>query len=129
MKDYYDLWLLARSYEFDPERLAEAIAATFTRRNTPIPTETPDGLKPAFYEDRVKTAQWRAFIEDVAVDPGSLADVAAVLSDFLMPAARAAASLTGGGGDAADGGPCRPTNTYDNDDGRRPTSVQSDRSS
>lgn len=112
LKDYYDLWLLARSYEFDPARLAEAIAATFRRRGTPIPTDVPDGLKPEFYEDRAKTAQWRAFIDDVAVDPGSLADVAAVLSDFLTPAARAAASLAGGGGDTA-GGPGRPANTAD----------------
>lgn len=98
LKDYYDLWLLARSYEFDPDRLAEAIAATFKRRGTPLPTEIPDGLRPEFYEDRAKTAQWKAFIDDLAVDPGSLADVAAILSDFLMPAARAAASLTDGGG-------------------------------
>ena len=92
LKDYYDLWLLARSYEFDPDRLADAIAATFKQRGTAIPTDIPDGLKPEFYEDRAKRAQWRAFIEDVAVDPGSLADVAAVLTDFLMPAARAAES-------------------------------------
>lgn len=96
LKDYYDLWLLARSYEFDADRLAGAIAATFNRRDTAIPTEIPDGLKPGFYEDRAKTAQWRAFVEDVAVDPGSLADVAAVLIDFLMPAARAAARVSSG---------------------------------
>lgn len=96
LKDYYDLWLLAHSYEFDADRLAGAIAATFNRRDTAIPTEIPDGLKPGFYEDRAKTAQWRAFVEDVAVDPGSLADVAAVLIDFLMPAARAAARVSSG---------------------------------
>ena len=125
LKDYYDLWLLARSYEFDPHRLAEAIAGTFRRRGTPIQTDVPDGLKREFYEDRAKTSQWRAFIDDVAVDPGSLADVAAVLSDFLMPAARAAATLTGGAdGDAADGRPGRPANS-DADDGARPTPIQS----
>lgn len=96
LKDYYDLWLLARSYEVDPDRLAEAIAATFRRRDTAIPTDIPDGLKPGFYEDRAKTAQWRAFVEDVAVDPGSLAEVAAVLTDFLMPGARAAAARASG---------------------------------
>ncbi len=124
LKDYYDLWLLARSYGFDPDRLAEAIAATFKRRGTPIPTDVPDGLKREFYEDRAKAGQWRAFIDDVAVDPGSLADVAAALSDFLMPAARAAASLTGGGADddAGDRRPGRPTNRAD-DDGARPTSI------
>jgi predicted nucleotidyltransferase component of viral defense system len=117
LKDYYDLWLLARSYEFDSGRLAEAIAGTFARRGTPIPTDTPDGLKPAFYEDRAKIDQWRAFVEDVAVDPGSLAEVSAVLVDFLMPAAHAAISLTGDGGGDAVGEPGRPTTA---DDGERP---------
>ena len=87
---------MARSYEFDADRLTGAIAATFNRRDTAIPTEIPDGLKPGFYEDRAKTAQWRAFVEDVAVDPGSLADVAAVLIDFLMPAGRGAARVSSG---------------------------------
>lgn len=87
LKDYYDLWVLSQSYDFDQERLATAIAATFKRRETDIPAELPDGLKPAFYEDKAKLAQWAAFIEDVAADPGALADVCAALAKFLMPAA------------------------------------------
>lgn len=94
LKDYYDLWVLSQSHAFDEERLARAIAATFERRQTPLPAELPDGLKPAFYEDEAKVAQWRAFVEDVAVDPGDLKDVAKTLADFLMPAAGAAAALT-----------------------------------
>ena len=69
LKDYYDLWVLSQSYEFDTARLAAAIAATFKRRGTPIPTEIPDGLRPAFDEDDAKVSQWRAFVEDVTVDP------------------------------------------------------------
>lgn len=87
LKDYYDLWVLCQSYSFDEGRLASAIAATFKRRGTDIPTELPDGLKLAFYEDKAKLAQWSAFIEDVAADPGSLRDVCAALEKFLMPAA------------------------------------------
>ena len=87
LKDYYDLWVLSQSYSFEEERLASAIAATFKRRGTDIPTELPDGLKPAFYEDKAKLAQWAAFIEDVAADPGSLRDVCGALGKFLMPAA------------------------------------------
>ena len=94
LKDYYELWVISKSHAFDEERLARAIAATFARRQTPLPTERPDGLKPAFYEDEAKVAQWRAFIADVAVDPGDLKDVAKALADFLMPAAGAAAALT-----------------------------------
>lgn len=91
LKDYYDLWVLSQSYEFDTARLAVAIAATFKRRETAIPTEIPDGLCPAFYEDDAKVTQWRAFVEDVAVDPGELSAVAEALAEFLMPAAAAAA--------------------------------------
>lgn len=90
LKDYYDLWVLSQSYEFDGDRLASAIAATFKRRSTAVPTEIPDGLKPAFYDDEAKIAQWRAFVEDVAVDPGELSAVAEALATFLMPAAAAA---------------------------------------
>ena len=93
LKDYYDLWLLSQSYEFEPERLARAIAATFKRRGTAIPTELPAGLTPGFYDDPTKVTQWRAFVDDVAVDPGSLAEVAKALQSFLMPASREAAIL------------------------------------
>lgn len=93
LKDYYDLWVLSQSHTFEEERLARAIAATFQRRETPLPTELPDGLKPAFYEDEAKVAQWRAFVDDVAVDPGDLKTVAMALAEFLLPAALAAAAL------------------------------------
>ena len=93
LKDYYDLWVLSQSHALEEERLARAIAATFQRRGTQIPTEIPDGLKPAFYDDEAKIAQWRAFVADVAVDPGDLAAVAKALANFLMPAAQAAAAL------------------------------------
>src|SRR3546814_4809860 len=42
MKDFYDLWILKRSFSFDDDRLARAIAATFARRGTALPTEPPD---------------------------------------------------------------------------------------
>jgi predicted nucleotidyltransferase component of viral defense system len=85
MKDFYDIWILARSHEFYGDRLARAIAATFTRRKTEIPSERPDALTAAFAEDATKQQQWNAFLEDVAVNPGSLAEVTEDLATFLMP--------------------------------------------
>ena len=41
MKDFYDVWVLNKSYTFDT-RLARAIAATFRRRQTEIPEKLPD---------------------------------------------------------------------------------------
>ncbi len=48
MKDFYDVWALSKTHAFDADRLSRAIAATFTRRNTVVPTEAPDALTPAF---------------------------------------------------------------------------------
>ena len=42
MKDFYDVWVLARAYDFSGASLARAIAATFTRRNTPVPADLTD---------------------------------------------------------------------------------------
>ena len=93
MKDFYDIWVLSRSFVFDDDRLPRAIAATFARRKTPIPSESPDALTPAFAADDQKRRQWRAFVTEVAIDPGSLDVVVADLAEFLMPLALAAAVL------------------------------------
>jgi predicted nucleotidyltransferase component of viral defense system len=85
MKDLYDMWVLSRTYPFEGDGLARAIAATFARRKTDIPTEPPDALTPAFAEDAAKTQQWNSFAEDVAFQPGPLAQVVRDLATFLMP--------------------------------------------
>jgi len=93
MKDLYDVWVLSRNFEFKDDRLTRAIAATFTRRKTDIPSALPDALTTAFAEDPTKVAQWNSFIEDVAFQPGTLADIIKDLAAFLMPHASAARSL------------------------------------
>jgi len=52
MKDFYDLWMIARDFEFDGEILSKAIQATFRRRGTNIPTELPVALAGEFAADR-----------------------------------------------------------------------------
>jgi predicted nucleotidyltransferase component of viral defense system len=90
LKDFYDIWILAQAYKFEDDLLARAIAATFARRKTEIPTERPDGLTSSFANDRAKQQQWTAFVEEVAVNPGTLPEIIEDLSAFLMPHARAA---------------------------------------
>jgi predicted nucleotidyltransferase component of viral defense system len=85
MKDLYDIWMLARSYEFRSDALARAIAATFSRRKTAIPAEPPDTLSLAFAEDPIKLRQWSAFVENVAAKPASLRETIEDLANFLMP--------------------------------------------
>lgn len=96
LKDFYDIWVLARSYDFVDDRLARAIAATFRRRVTAIPLEPPEALTTAFAEDPLKQRQWRAFLADVAVDPGDLRAVIQDLAEFLMPHSRQARALASG---------------------------------
>jgi predicted nucleotidyltransferase component of viral defense system len=93
MKDFYDVWLLNQSFQFDDDRLARAIAATFERRETEIPIELPDALTSAFAEDERKQRQWNAFLENAALHPGSLADVIAGVAGFIMPHAVRAAKI------------------------------------
>lgn len=95
MKDFYDIWILSRSFTFDDARLPRAIAATFARRGTAVPENLPDALTPAFAADEQKQRQWRAFVEDVAHDPGDLATVISDLAAFLMPQAALAIGEAG----------------------------------
>ncbi|MDO8299841.1 nucleotidyl transferase AbiEii/AbiGii toxin family protein [Lacisediminimonas sp.] len=62
LKDYFDLWVLAKHVPFDPNILQEAITATFARRGTPMPHELPPGLSDAFTHDSAKIQQWKAFL-------------------------------------------------------------------
>lgn len=87
MKDFYDVWLLSRTQRLDEPRLAGAIAATFKRRGTSLPTETPVALTAEFARDQAKLDQWRAFVRDLAGEPPSLESVIDDLREFLMPAA------------------------------------------
>ena len=62
MKDFFDIRALAREDKIDPAILAAAIAATFARRGTPLPSGTPLGLSDDFARDTAKLAQWKAFL-------------------------------------------------------------------
>ena len=90
MKDFYDVWILSRSYEFDDDRLPRAIAATFERRGTAIPLEAPVALTQAFALDSSKQQQWAAFVRDLAIGIPALETVVTDLAAFLMPNAQRA---------------------------------------
>jgi predicted nucleotidyltransferase component of viral defense system len=84
LKDFYDIWSLATTFEFDGQVLAEAIDGTFQRRRTELPTEPPPALQRAFGEQA--ESQWRAFCRRIDVDvPLPFVELTEVLADFLMP--------------------------------------------
>lgn len=107
LKDFYDVWTLARDHHFDGARLAEAIVGTFGRRLTPLPAGTPVALTATFTENPAKVAQWRAFLTraGVAANAPALHDTAVLLSAFLLPPIAAAAASRPYEGHWSPGGP------------------------
>ena len=85
MKDLYDIWLLSRTYQFKGDELSRAIAATFGRRKTPVPTDHPFALTRAFADDRSKQQQWTSFVEGIGAKLPPLAEIIDDLATFLMP--------------------------------------------
>ena len=61
MKDFFDIWLMSRQFDFKGPILSEAISKTFSTRGTNIQSE-PIALTNSFAEDAAKAAQWRGFL-------------------------------------------------------------------
>ena len=85
LKDFYDLWLIAQTFEFRQSVLVDAVRRTFERRGTALPAATPAGLTNEFAAARA--AQWQTFLarEHMAAAPDSFTTVIVDLERFLMP--------------------------------------------
>lgn len=86
MKDFYNLWVMARQFEFRGSVLTAAVKATFKRRRTALPSSRRLAFTAEFGEAPTKQTQWRAFLRknDLTASE-SLSDVVKVLDGFLMP--------------------------------------------
>jgi predicted nucleotidyltransferase component of viral defense system len=87
MKDFYDVWVIARRFSFEGHQLAEAIAATFHRRETPLSAGLPVALTVQFYEQPARRQQWKAFLDRISHQEGApgLPEVVESISRFLAP--------------------------------------------
>ena len=92
MKDYFDLWILAKHSDFEGSILSTAIRATFERRRTAIPREVPVGLTDEITLDAQKEKQWLAFRRKNALDKTPLAAMADDLRSSLLPVLSAVAA-------------------------------------
>ena len=90
MKDYFDLWILARHSNFEGDILRQAVQATFDRRKTTLTGQAPFGLTHAFAQDVQKQAQWQAFLRKNRLEALVLGDVIASLAMFMLPVVEAA---------------------------------------
>jgi hypothetical protein len=91
MKDFFDLWAIGGAFIFDGAVLARAIKATFDRRGTPLPSEMPIALTPAFAME--KQGQWKAFLNrtEIALAPDPLPEIQMRVAQLTMPPALAMA--------------------------------------
>jgi predicted nucleotidyltransferase component of viral defense system len=94
MKDFYDIWILSRTLAFSGPALSQAIRSTFNRRQTSVPVIPPAALTAKFHSEPVHVRQWTAFVRRIG-EPAlanEFSRVVADLNEFLMPAAKAAAT-------------------------------------
>lgn len=85
MKDYFDLFALAREGKVDTATLGGAIAATFERRATEIPEGVPPGLQDDFARDPSTAVQWRAFLDrSRIVGPSQFIEVVTEIRSLVM---------------------------------------------
>ena len=86
MKDFYDLYTIAKDFDFDGSTLIKAIKATFKRRKTEIPNKIPLALTEEFGLDEMKSVQWKAFVRKIGLEQcmPELLDVLKHLQEFLL---------------------------------------------
>ena len=63
MKDYYDIYYLSNSYNFEGNVLQLAIQSTFKRRGTSIPKVIPAGLSDDFCKADDVQFRWKGFLK------------------------------------------------------------------
>ncbi|MGG3006664.1 nucleotidyl transferase AbiEii/AbiGii toxin family protein [Geobacillus stearothermophilus] len=85
MKDFYDVFTLLSTENFDGRVLWEAIFETFQRRRTNLEKEHPV-FSPSFAEDESRNKQWKAFLQrtDIKEDL-QFPFVMEKIRDFLFP--------------------------------------------
>lgn len=85
MKDFYDIWFMAESMEFDFHLLREAVLNTFERRKTNLPKETPTAFTEEFAKQ--KQVQWAGFLRKSQIEdaPKNILEIIKQVKVFLDP--------------------------------------------
>jgi len=86
MKDFFDVYQLARAYAFEGQVLGEALRRTCERRGAPFLPD-PAVLRPDFGTDAARQQQWAAFLTRgrLTTAPERFAEVMDDLRTFLGP--------------------------------------------
>jgi predicted nucleotidyltransferase component of viral defense system len=85
MKDFYDIYKLSVEFTFNGRVLKDTIQATFNRRNTDIPDNSPVALTTEFSQDPAKQRQWKAFISKNSLETIDFAQAIKRIHQFISP--------------------------------------------
>lgn len=84
MKDFYDIYYLARTFDFDGARLQTAIARTLEQRRTPYDKESFKRIL-TLAEDADMQKRWRYFLKNIKDDTLEFSTVIEEMQRFLEP--------------------------------------------
>lgn len=86
MKDFFDVWMLAKTSDFHGAELRAAVLATFRRRGTEF-TAAPQVFEEDFALDFYKQSQWAGFLKRMrpSETPPAFRDTVTSIREFLEP--------------------------------------------
>lgn len=84
MKDFYDIYYLARTFDFDGAKLQAAIARTLERRGTPYDKDSFKRVV-ALAEDVGIQKRWKYFLKNIKDESLEFSAVIAEIQTFLEP--------------------------------------------
>jgi hypothetical protein len=87
IKDFYDIWVIARTFNLDMATLVEAVSTTLRRRETAIPENEPVALSASFAASPERLGLWTGFLRRTppSLPPPPFGDLVAELRIFLGP--------------------------------------------
>jgi len=86
MKDFYDIWLMMRQFDFNGSNLSEALKRTFEHRKTSLPQNKPLFAEEIYDEKSDRQTLWKTFLKkgDIRHVPEKLDSIARDIEEFLI---------------------------------------------
>lgn len=84
MKDFYDIYFLARTFVFEGDILREAIAGTLKNRGTKLDRDTFNNIEGLLSFD-VINKRWKTFLKKIKTTEPEFAEVLSMIIIFLKP--------------------------------------------
>jgi len=85
MKDFYDLWLILKRFDFNGETLSKALKKTFAHRKMPLPESKPLFVEDIYDDASDRQTLWKAFLKKGRIKhaPEKLGEAARGIEKFL----------------------------------------------